>query len=155
MATGSSSSDSGHRAATGRAGEEAALRLLEERCGYRVVDTNVRFGARRSGLPGEIDIVAWDGATLCFVEVKTRRGRVRGEESPAGNVTPVKQRQIARLALAYAVRHGLLEETADAEAVPLRFDVVAVTLTEGAGEGMPRAELIRGAFLAPEGFDEE
>jgi putative endonuclease len=139
----------GGSAATGRAGEDEALRLLEDRFAYRVVDTNVRFGARRSGLPGEIDIVAWDGATLCFVEVKTRR-RAAPDGTPAENVTPAKQRQIARLALAYAARHGLLEESPGAEGdpVPLRFDVVAVTLSP------PRARLIRGAFLAPEGFDE-
>jgi Predicted endonuclease distantly related to archaeal Holliday junction resolvase len=153
------------RKATGRIGEEAAQRYLEA-VGYRLVDVNVRFGAK-SGLVGELDIVAWDGPTLCFVEVKTRRGRRgyaprRAGETPAESVTPAKQRQIARLALAYAARHGLLaDDTAPgAEAVPLRFDVAAVTLLsdaqeDGTGdEPVCRVQLARGAFLAPDDFAE-
>ncbi len=142
------------RGASGRAGEEEAVRLLEERWGFRVVDTNIRFGSRREGLPGEIDVVAWDGGTLCFVEVKSRRA---GAGAAAEGVTPAKQRQIARLALAYAARHGLLSD--DADPVPLRFDVVAVTLSPGSTDGgapaVRSARLLRGAFLAPDGFDEQ
>jgi len=154
----------GGRIARGRAGEEAAQALLERR-GYRIVDTNVRLGARRDGLPGEIDIVAWDGATLCFVEVKTRHagGALIDGMTPSESVTPAKQRQIARLALAYAARHGLLEDEAD---IPLRFDVVAVQLTgyptkkidapdDEVSLFVRRADLVKGAFLAPEGFADE
>lgn len=130
----------------GAAGEAAAQALLRRR-GYQIVATNVRFGPK-SGLKGELDIVAREGATIAFVEVKARRGAPR-RVAPAENVTPAKQRQIARLALAYAVREGLLGE----EETSLRFDVVAVWLDDTA-ERVLRAELIRGAFLAPEGLDD-
>ena len=139
----------GGRKARGRLGEEAALNLLERR-GYRIVDTNVRFGSR-SGLVGELDIVAWDGPTLCIVEVKARRTwRAREEVAPAESVTPAKQRRIARLALAYIVRSELGDDT------PLRFDVVSVVLPPAGGdEGLiRRADLIQGAFLAPDDLRE-
>ena len=137
----------------GRRGEAAAQALLERR-GYTIVDANVRFG-KTSGLVGELDIVAWDGPTLCFVEVKTRRARAGRRVFPVENVTLAKQRQIARLAFAYAVRHGLLGEEAGRTGggVPLRFDVVAVTLAED-GEVAARTELLRGAFLAPEDIED-
>ena len=144
-ARGGGSGDGGRRAARGRLGEEAALNLLERR-GYRIVDTNVRFGSR-SGLVGELDIVAWDGPTLCFVEVKARRAAtVRGREEavPAESVTPAKQRRIARLALAYIVRSELGDDT------PVRFDVVSVILPPGDEGLIRRADLIQGAFFAPD-----
>ena len=141
----------------GKLGEIAAQDFLERR-GYRIVDVNVRFGSRRDGLPGEIDIVAWDGLTLCFVEVKTRsRSSIA---APKGAVTSAKQRQIARLALAYAAHHGLLDNEAN---TPLRFDVVAVTVLRDRGQwpasGAEESrspinymELLQGAFLAPDDF---
>jgi len=132
------------RQARGKAGEAVAQAYLERR-GIKIIDANVRFG-RKSGLSGEIDIVALDGATLCFIEVKTRRGAV-GRVAPIEAVTPAKQRQIARLATAYAARHGLL--TADAE-IPMRFDVVSVTLAPGPDEAVRHIALLRGAFLAPD-----
>jgi len=143
------------RAGGGRAGEAAAQALLE-RLGYVIVDVNVRFGKTRGGLPGELDIVAWDGLVLSFVEVKTRRSAAASGAAPAEAVTPAKQRQIARLALAYANRHGLLADegkVGEAE-VSLRFDVVAVTVAlAGADFCIRRTDLIRGAFLAPDDFD--
>ena len=129
------------RAALGRLGEEAARDLLERR-GYRIIDVNVRFGSR-SGLVGELDIVAWDGPTLAFVEVKTRRARGDLPVSPVEAITPAKQRRIALLALAYAARHGLCED------VPIRFDVVAVVLDASGGRAR-RVHLLPGAFLAPD-----
>jgi putative endonuclease len=138
------------RAGRGRAGEAFAQNLLE-RNGYCIVDVNVRFG-KTSGLVGELDIVAWDGPTLCFVEVKTRRGG-GGAVAPVEAVTPAKQRQIARLALAYANRHGLL---AGSEEVPLRFDVVSVVLSSTAGDTneVRRADILRGAFFAPDNLED-
>lgn len=129
------------RAALGRLGEEAARDLLERR-GYRIIDVNVRFG-RKSGLVGELDIVAWDGPTLAFVEVKTRRARGDLIVSPVEAVTPAKQRQIATLALAYAARHGLCDD------IPIRFDVVAVVL-DAPGARTRSVDLLPGAFLAPD-----
>ena len=132
------------RAAVGRFGEEYAQQLLE-REGYRIVDANVRFG-NTSGIRGELDIVAWDGPTLCFIEVKTRQAR-RGEDiAPAEAVDFRKRQQIAALAVAYAQKYDLLEGD-----TPLRYDVVAITVTgREPSLRVVRADLIRGAFMADE-----
>ena len=139
------------RGARGRVGEAHAQALLE-RLGFRLIDTNVRFGST-SGLVGEIDIIAWDGPTLCFVEVKTRRG-TPGFVAPGEAVTPAKQRQIARLALAYLTRHGLLDDSGNDGDMPIRFDVVSVVLAPGGSDALRRADLLRGAFLAPDASDD-
>ncbi len=95
----------------GRRGERAAERFLR-RLGYRIV------GRRERGRLGELDLVAVDGRTVVFVEVKTRRSHDAGH--PAEAVGPEKQRRLTRLALAYLKRHDLLDTSA-------RFDVLAVT----------------------------
>ena len=94
----------------GRRGEEAAVRWLKRR-GFRVVER----GYRR--LRGEIDIIARDGETLVFIEVKTRAGSAFG--SPEESVTPGKASQIRKIAQAYLVDRGLGDP-------PCRFDVLAV-----------------------------
>jgi putative endonuclease len=86
---------------------------------------------------GELDLVAVDGRTIVFVEVKTRRSHEAGH--PAEAVGPEKQRRRTRLALAYLKRHELLEFAA-------RFDVVAITWPEDAQK--PAIEHIRNAFEA-------
>ena len=114
------------RRATGIKGEEEAARFLA-RCGYAILDKNVRTRA------GEIDLVAKEGKTLVFVEVKTRRE----EDSPEASVTPQKQRRLGRLAQHYLKWKRLGE-------VRCRFDVVAVTL-----DAQERVKAIRhlpGAF---------
>ena len=68
---------------------------------------------------GEIDVIAWDGEYLAFVEVKTRRTALGAQGSPAEAVGLRKQQQITRLALAYLAKHEL-------DNVSCRFDVVAV-----------------------------
>ena len=150
------------RISCGRQGEIAAQNYLEK-CGFCIVDINVRMGKKR-GLLGELDIIAWDGPVLCFVEVKTRKGRP-GFVAPAEAVTPAKQRQIARLAIAYANENGFLSDDcaeSDRE-ISLRFDVVSVVLapvstpvsteeTGGEAFAVRRIELIRGAFFAPPDF---
>lgn len=94
----------------GRAGEELACRHLRAK-GYEIVERGVRL------LRGEIDIVARDGTTLVFVEVKTRADESFGRPEEA--VTPGKQRQLRRIAQAYlAVR--------PAPGVDCRFDVIAI-----------------------------
>lgn len=95
----------------GRRGEDAAARFLRRR-GYRILERSSR---PRSG---EIDLVALDGKTIVFVEVKTRQTAEAGHPSEA--VTPDKQRRLTRLAVTWLKQHGLLEQ-------PARFDVVAVT----------------------------
>jgi len=60
------------RAALGRAGEDAAVALLEAH-GYRIVGRNVRLPG------GEIDVIAREGDTVVFVEVKTRASATYGK----------------------------------------------------------------------------
>jgi putative endonuclease len=130
----------------GQVGEHLAQGYLEA-MGYRIVDTNVHFG-KTSGVTGELDIVAWEGGTLCFIEVKTRRATTY-EQVPAAAVTPTKQRQLTRLATLYAIRNGLL---GDGETC-LRFDIVSVILPEREAvenANFANIQLIRGAFAAAE-----
>jgi putative endonuclease len=118
----------------GRRGENAAARYLR-RLGYVIVARGHR------GLIGEIDLVAVDGRTLVFIEVKTRTSQDAGH--PADAVDEKKQRRLTRLALSYMKRHDLLEN-------PARFDVVAVTWpTKGS---RPVIEHFQSAFEAV-GFD--
>ena len=115
----------------GSAGEEiAALYLVA--CGYRLAARNVRPlpGMAR----GEIDIVAYDGETLCFVEVKTRRSKTADATE---NVHDAKRRQLVQLAEAYLSVNDV------PATIPCRFDVVAVTL---ASESAPLVTLHRDAF---------
>jgi len=99
----------------GKTGEDLACRELERR-GYAIVARRYR---RRGG---ELDIIAKDGPTLVFVEVKAREGSACG--APAEAVTPYKQRRIARVALDYLARHRLLD-------APCRFDVVSIQVDRG------------------------
>lgn len=98
------------RRALGALGEEMAARHLE-RLGYRLAERNVRLRG------GELDIVAWDGATLVFVEVRARRGEAMG--APAESVDWRKRRRLSALAAAYLHTRKLGE-------VPCRFDVIAI-----------------------------
>lgn len=136
------------RKTTGDAGEAAAVVFLEAH-GFRIVDVNVRPGLAEDRLPGELDIVAWDGDALCFVEVKTRTETIHStDESPAEAVTGRKQAQIVRLAFCYALQNGLLADDAE---TALRFDVVAVRRTVARGVETFRCELIRAAFYPAAG----
>ena len=99
----------------GRRGEDAAARFLK-RLGYVIVARGQRDKI------GEIDLIAVDGRTVVFVEVKTRTGDQKG--TPAEAVDHDKQRRLTKLALAYLKRHDLLECKA-------RFDVVSITWPAG------------------------
>ncbi|HTU25266.1 MAG TPA: YraN family protein [Pirellulales bacterium] len=112
----------------GERGEQAAARFLRQ-LGYRVVDRRHRTAL------GEIDLVAVDGRTVVFVEVKTRRSDDAGRPHEA--IDPAKQARLSRLALAYLKRHDLLD-------CPARFDVVAVTWL--AGSKQPAIEHFLNAF---------
>jgi putative endonuclease len=114
----------------GQRGEAAAARYLR-RLGYTIIATGQRLRQ------GEIDLVAVDGRTLVFVEVKTRTSTQAGH--PADAVDVEKQRRLTRLALAYLRRHDLLD-------CPTRFDVVAVTWPDE--DRPPRIEHFKGAFSA-------
>ena len=121
--------------ATGLQGEEAALFHLK-RLGYVIV-------ARRWStpkLPGDLDLIAWDGETLCIIEVKTRTGRniVPAEFS----VDPHKQKTLRSLASIY--RKHLSEQAR--RQVPVRFDVVAVYLPGKHSAAPIEFDLFRAAF---------
>lgn len=114
----------------GRAGEEYAARYLR-RLGFRIVARGVRYAR------GELDLVAWDGSTLVFVEVKTRISGRRGLPSEA--VDQRKQRRMTRAAMLYLKQHRLLDH-------PCRFDVVAIVWPPSSRQ--PEIKLIRNAFEA-------
>jgi putative endonuclease len=114
----------------GQRGEAAAERYLRRR-GYKIV-------ARGDRQPiGELDLVAVDGRTIVFVEVKTRSDQQAGH--PAEAVGADKQRRLTRTALMFLKRHGLLEN-------PARFDIVAVTWPES--DAPPHIEHLSDAFSA-------
>ena len=102
------------RKATGARGEAIAARYLQ-RAGYEIVTTNWR--CRR----GEIDLIARDGATLVFVEVRTRRSADLG--SPEESITAAKQRRLRQLAELYLL---FLEDSGQPWQGPWRIDVVAL-----------------------------
>lgn len=114
----------------GRRGEDAAAAYLRG-LGYRIV------GRRERVLRGDIDIVALDGRTVVFVEVRSRSDTLHGH--PAETVGHGKQRRMAELATAYIRRHRL-------EDCSVRLDVVAVTF---AVAGRPVVEHYQNAFDSP------
>ncbi len=94
----------------GRRGEGLAAKFLRKK-GYRIVDRNVRTPY------GEIDLIARQGKTLVFVEVKARSDLSFGRPEEA--VGPVKRRRLIRSARHWLAQNG----SSDA---PARFDVVSV-----------------------------
>ncbi|MBN1939045.1 MAG: YraN family protein [Candidatus Aminicenantes bacterium] len=118
-----------NRVELGRRGEEAAVRYLK-REGFQVVERGYRFNR------GEIDIVAYEGATLVFIEVKTRTDPTLGYPEEA--VTPAKRRQIRRVAQGF-----LTEREAILNDPPCRFDVIAVEFLE---DDCPLIRHFRDAF---------
>lgn len=120
----------------GEHGEDAAFFYLQ-RQGFTVVARRWR-SAR---LPGDLDLVAWDGDTLVIVEVKTRS---RHDMAPAdAAVDRHKQQQLRRMAAAYL--HQLPE--AHRSSIAVRFDVLAVYLLGGSSQDA-RTEFVhfRNAF---------
>lgn len=104
------------RPGLGRFGEGLAERYLAGK-GYAVVGRNWRCPR------GELDIIARDGGTLVFVEVRTRRGAAFG--SPEESITDVKKARLIETARAYLQESGCAEDT------PWRIDVVGVEVTRG------------------------
>ena len=106
----------------GKRGEELAAAYLEQ-AGYRIVAANFSLpvGRNRIGalISVEIDLLAYEGETLCFVEVKARTSDWFAQ--PQANVDRRKQRQIARAARTYRRMFGLT-------GAPFRYDVVTVVL---------------------------
>lgn len=115
--------------ALGNRGEVIAAGFLRKK-GYKVLRKNY------SAPTGEIDIVARDGDTLVFVEVKARTDESFG--SPAEAVGERKQRRIRSAALHYLAKLG--------KEPRVRFDVVSIFL----GKGREDVEHIMDAFDAGE-----
>ncbi len=103
------------RVALGKLGEDLACEELAHR-GYAIVARRYRCRG------GELDIIARQGGTLVFVEVKLRDGNAFGEAAEA--VTRPKRRRIVRLAQEYLMRQHVGD-------VCCRFDVVAIRLADG------------------------
>jgi putative endonuclease len=99
----------------GRIGEDLALAHLE-RLGYALVARNHRTRY------GELDLVVFDGTTLVFAEVKTRRTNGTGR-GPWEALHKRKRRQVRRMAAAY-----LLEVTDRPHSPDLRFDAIGVII---------------------------
>ena len=116
----------------GESGEEAACALLKKN-GYKILVRNYKNKL------GEIDIIAYDGDTICFIEVKSRRTDKFG--LPQEAIFAPKQRKISRVALSYLKENNLFEKKA-------RFDVISVIYS---GD-MPRLDLIKNAFELDSGF---
>lgn len=116
-----------HKRKLGQRGEDIAVGHLQQR-GYVIVARNWRCPA------GEIDIVAREGETLAFVEVRTRRGERFG--TPEESITPGKQARLVTLAETYLQEEDLAD-------VAWRIDVVGIVL--GRHGEVRRANLIRNA----------
>ncbi len=111
----------------GRRGEDLAARHLK-RSGYRILERNVVLGRY------EIDIIAREGDTVAFVEVKTRV--TDSFADPEANVTPDKQRRIRQAAHRYM-------DAQDDPNMYYRFDIVSVLIPD---DGPPTVTLHRDAF---------
>ncbi len=115
--------------ATGRSGELAAFFYLR-RHGYIVTARGWRSGRLR----GDLDLIAWQGETLCFIEVKTRTARAVATAESA--VDEDKRRTLRRLARSYMRQLPQRE-------VPARFDILSIYFEK---EKAAEFELFRGAF---------
>ena len=109
----------------GRTGEDLAAKHLAGR-GYAILERNYRAPY------GEIDLIALDGGTVVFVEVKTRTTDAYG--APELAVDLRKQERMVKAALGY-LKHKKLHQ------MPCRFDVVAIS-----GAGSEKVEIIQNAF---------
>ena len=116
------------RLTLGRNGEDIAADYLK-RLRYRLLARSFRLGR------GEIDIVARDGATIVFIEVKTRTDSEHGPPEEA--VTAAKQAQIRKVAEGFLIRRRVAADT------PCRFDVLSVRFGDG---GLPIVHHIKDAF---------
>jgi len=117
------------RKVLGARGEDLAVRYLKKK-GYKVIERNYRCQW------GEIDLIAREGDTLVFVEIKSRTSS--GFGLPQDAVDRFKQEKLVQVARAYMAEHRLTED------ISMRFDVVAVQLTPSG----PEMELIKDAFQA-------
>lgn len=125
------------RRRTGSTGEQLAAQHLLRR-GFDIVERNFRTRW------GELDIIAFDGRTLVFCEVKCRRlpgavARAGASVDPFESVHPAKRAQVRRMAARW-----LVERRDRPRAQDLRFDAIGVTL-DGAGR-LVRLDHLEAAF---------
>ena len=125
--------DSPEHQQTGRRGEEDAYFYLRKK-GYTIVARNFRSPRRK----GEIDLIAWDGNVLCFIEVKTRTShQIKPAEAA---VDTAKRQELAAVAREY-LRHMPLS-------CQWRCDVITVYY-EDQHTSRPEIELFKNAFSMP------
>lgn len=115
-----------NRVAIGKHGELLAVEFLKKN-GYKILENNFRCKY------GELDIIALEGNTLAFIEVKTRRDDRFGP--PKLSVDLRKQKRLSKTALSYLSQKRLTNHQA-------RFDVVGISIIGDKTE----IELIRNAF---------
>ena len=115
---------------TGRIGEAQAEKFLKQ-TGLKIIARNVRVGY------DEIDLIAWQGDTLIFVEVKTRASEDFGR--PAAAVNRAKRKKLSRAAIHFMKRHKLRPPY-------IRFDIVEVI------GGKPEIRHIQNAFSLEGGY---
>lgn len=114
----------------GDRGERLAVRHLKK-SGLKIVARNYRNRF------GEIDIIALDGQTIVFVEVKTRKSNAAG--NPLEAVDEIKQAKIIQVAQAYLKQRRLFEYS-------VRFDVIGIVWNEDGKESRPELTHVRHAF---------
>lgn len=110
----------------GLKGEQTAVNFLKNN-GYNIIGTNYRTKL------GQIDIVAKQKRTICFVEVKTRKSKRFGK--PCEAVNTYKQKKISQAAVMFLKEKRLLNR-------PARFDVISICYFDV----NPHVELIKNAF---------
>jgi putative endonuclease len=101
----------------GKSGEDIAIEYLKRKK-YKIVCKGFRF------LRGEIDIIAYDGDALVFIEVKTRKNTQFSQ--PEESVTHAKRKQLRRVAQGYLLREHIQD-------VECRFDVLSLSYDEFKG----------------------
>jgi len=116
----------------GARGEDLAAEYLKQNS-YKILARNFKTKL------GEIDIIARDKDTICFVEVKARNSDRFG--LPQESVSSFKQRQISKAALIFLKEHKLINNKA-------RFDVVSILFTENEH----KIDLIKDAFALEESY---
>jgi putative endonuclease len=110
----------------GKLGEDLAFKKIKQ-IGYKKIIRNYSCSL------GEIDMIAMDGATLVFIEIKTRKNRSTAYAKEA--ITERKKKQISKVALAYINKN-------ECHGIPARFDVVAISLKDD----KTKIEVIKNAF---------
>jgi putative endonuclease len=126
METHSSSSKYGAKG-LGREGEILAESYLQSQ-GYQVIERNFRIRT------GEVDLIAWEGRTICFIEVKTRRSLEKGSGLEA--ISEQKKHRISQAAQFFLQEKGWDHK-------PARFDVLAIFIGDASS---PECDLIKDAF---------